>query len=147
MYFMGTIGNGIKATRSVFHSCLRISWAHRGCFHALEHCPKTSWARCLPVTVWNSLCWSSLLFYLQRLILKAQPEGSSYIKVAVTIKDGSILPEYYGGTALFLDWFFVVAESWEYLFLLMANKCKKTQKIRGTCWNGAMGPNVELVCP
>lgn len=125
MYFMGRIGNGIKATRSVFHSCLRISWAHSGCFHALEHCPKTSWARCLPVTVWNSLCRGSLPFYLQMLILKAQSRRKQLHKGGSNHQGWFYFSRIlWWHQALFLDWFFVIAESWKCLFLWMTKKSK-----------------------
>lgn len=84
----------------------------------------------------------SAVLFAEADFKKHNLEESSYIKVAVTIKDGSILPEYYGCTALFLDWFFVVAESWKYLFLLMTKNVKNPKILSGSCWNGAVGSNI-----
>lgn len=75
----------------------------------------------------------STVLFAEADFRKHNPEESSYIKVAVTIKDGSILPEYYGCTALFVDRFFVVAGSWKYLFLLMTKNVKNPKKFRGAC--------------
>lgn len=72
----------------------------------------------------------SAVLFAEADFKKHNLEESSYIKVAVTIKDGSILPEYFGCTALFLDWFFCCCWIMEVFIFINDKKCKKPQNIK-----------------